>query len=150
MTPGAHIVFDTDKIAKEWGSSVIDPWLRTVIVVSSLIYHEMGSNRCRIIRIIGEDPSYRYGRSADISVLGLPGVRKATPSTRHKLPQWITDRVNLLFPFGDGEKECATYQGIHIKLEVPFYGFCRESFALSDWGQWGATGRKLTPRKIRV
>ena len=149
MHPGAKLDFASPEIHEEWLSDV-DPWLRPVLLVACLLYHEAGANRCRIVKILGDDNPYKYGRSADLSVLTIPSVRSSGKDSFYIQPAWISTRINILFPYGDGEKTTADYDGCVIKIEIPSGGYRRDAKPLHCWSEWGNTGRILTPRRVRI
>ncbi len=151
MLPGARIIFSDPIVEQEWGSQKVAYELRVVILMCAMLYHENDATRLRVLRIFDSEPMYRYGRAADVGVLELPNVNRAKKGDPyHRVPAWIATRLNLLFPFGDGDLETATYGGDVISLRVPFNGFQQEAAPLSTWREWGASGRSLTPRKVRL
>ena len=140
---------DTVELREEWRSECVDPGLRTVVIVTMLMYYEQGAERCHLVRLLG-DGARAYGRIADLSVLGLPGVSRAKLGDKRKRPTWIVKRVNVLFPSCDWKKETATYDGAVIRIEVPFSGYRKDCCALRDWIEWGPKPKELTPRVIRM
>ena len=148
---GARIVFSDPMVEQEWCCQKVAYELRVVILMCAMLYHENNAARLRVLRIFAQEPMYRYGRSADVGVLEIPGVNRAKEGDPyHRVPAWIATRLNLLFPFGDGELETAEYTGSVISLRVPFNGFQQEAAPLSMWREWGASGHTLTPRKVRL
>ena len=146
MLPRLQI--DSVPLRRVWRSSDVDPWLRVVVIFTTLLYFEQGAKRCRLVSLSAGRTG--YGRTASISVLGLPGVTRALHGDDHKTPRWIMQRLNVLFPFGDGDKETASYDGCVLRLEVPFCGYKNASAALRDWQMWGPGPKKIRPRKIRM
>lgn len=138
----------TQEIDTQFRSPMVDPWLRTVLIFTGLLFHEQGASRCRITRLLEGDGAFKYGRAAEVSPLDLPGVTMACAGANFIRPNWISDRINTLFPYGDGNKSTALYDGIHIRLEVPFYGFPKNTLALRDWNIWGAHKEWVRPKKI--
>lgn len=136
---------DSKELRDEWRSSRVDPWLRAVAAFASLFFHEQNAKRCLITGLPG-----KYGRIVELSVLSLPGVKVARIGETHWRPTWIVKRINVQFPFGDGDKETAVYDGAVIRLEVPFCGYSKESMAMRDWMVWGPKGKEMRPRKIRM
>ena len=149
-TSGARPTFTSPAMVQQWADEKTRFELRVVLLVTTMIYGEMGAGRMRVLRLHDGPSPYCNGLAADISVLELPGVKHAAPGLQYKLPTWICARINLLFPFGDGRLETATYDGAKIVLQVPVGGFRREANPMSEWMNWGATGRILRPHKIRV
>jgi hypothetical protein len=167
---GANIVFHPAHpiLAEQWESEHLNPWLRPVILAAAMLYHEQGARRLSIVRLFGNDPAekkalkdtpYHYGACADVSVTDLiqPGVPAMGKRLKeHELPRgrFVVDRLNVLFPFGNGRKQTATYgvDGVfdRIALEVPQSGYKPECVPLGEWRSWGSTGRHLTPREVRV
>ena len=147
---GAKILLPTTQLEEEWRSDKIHEWMRPAVVFTAMLYHEMGASRCRVLKIFGDEGEYRYGRAVDIAVLELPNVFKAADGCDYTEPRWIVQRLNMMLNYGDGDKQCAEYVGTHIKLTVPAAGFTRHSVPLGEWQTFGASGRVLTPRKIRV
>jgi hypothetical protein len=149
--PVARPSFQTNGLSEQWKLPRVSPSLRFVVIVTDMIYREHGAARMRLLRLIDKEAPYCYGIAADVSVLELPGVRCAGPKMHFLLPDWICKRLNLLFPYGDGDISTAAYDGTKIMLRVPTAGFRPDSCALSEWAEWGATGRRiLTPRKVRI
>ena len=149
MQAGAKIDFVSMSVRDEWATS-LDPWLRPVILVACLLYHEVGASRCKIVKLLGDVPPYIYGRAADLGILTIPSVKSAGSDVFYVTPAWITKRINILFPFGDGEKTTADYDGNHIRIEVPPWGYSKHAMPLHSWNEWGNTGRVLGPRRVRL
>ncbi len=138
----AHHVDWTDRIAFD---------LRVVMILASKLYAEHGAARMRVRRLV--DPNvepYRSGFACDIEVTDLPGVKITSGGTGYKVPAWICKRLNLLFPFGDGDLETATYDGAKITLRCPMNGYGTRGPALSTWFEFGAPGKPLPPRKLDI
>lgn len=140
---------ESEDLRKQWRSCHVDPWLRVVLILTADLYQEQGAQFCRIVSLLGQGND-KYGRIAEVSVLGLPGVRRAFVGDFHKTPDWIARRINVLFPFGDGYKKTAIYNGATIRLEVPFCGYMKDCLALRDWFLWGAKRKNLRPRGISL
>jgi len=151
MFPGARVVFDDEMVEREWACQKVAFDLRIVVLACALLYHEHGAPRLRVLKIFDQHPIYRYGRAADVGVLELPDVNKAERGNPyHRVPLWIATRLNLLFPYADGDIDTAKYNGKEITIRVPPRGYQQESAPLSMWREWGASGRELTPRKVRL
>lgn len=140
------IQFENLTLRERWRSPFVDPWLRAVIVFTMMLYREQGAKRFRLLDI----ETSGYGRVATVSILGLPGIRRTTSGEVHKSAAWVVNRLNVLFPFWDGQKETASCDGYCIRLEVPFNGYGRDCLALREWPEWGPKKEKLRPRRIRM
>lgn len=121
-----------------------------MLLAADMIFREYGAERMRVLRILDGPGVYADGRAADISILELPGMSTASRREGHPYPAFIVRRLNLLFPSCDGAKESATLEADKITLRVPAGGFPSFTCALGEWNLWGATGRIMTPRKIKV
>lgn len=121
-----------------------------MVITADMLYREMGAARVRVLRLLDGPDTYAAGRSADLSVLELPGVKKAEVGDRHRTPDWIAQRLNLLFPSPESKVETAVYDGAKIALHLSAAGWNPASCVLAEWFRFGPTGRVLTPRKIKV
>lgn len=141
---GARPTFAKPILEIEWESERMAFPLRVVLLVLDMIYREAGAARMRIEKILGDDGPYKLGVAADVSVSELPGVVEVGPGVkRAPLPAWICKRVNLLFPFGDGSIETATYDGAKIVIRVPTAGYRQDACALGEWQRFGPTGMRV-------
>lgn len=152
-------------LAEQWASDRISPWLRAVLVILSSIYVEQGAKRLLIEKLLGNsraeiearDSTHAYGLAADVSIIGVADRRGSTSSCflngrEFPKPRWIEQRLNLLFPFGDGRKETATYvvSEAHLHIEVPVRGYSAVLAPLSTWNEFGVNGELEEPRRIAV
>lgn len=147
---GARPTFTSPQMVQQWADEKTRWELRVALLLTTMIYSEQGAYRMRVLRLHDGPSPYCYGLAADISVLELPGVKRAALGLQYKLPTWVCERINLLLPFGDGRLNTATYDGAKITLQVPVGGYRKETNALSEWMSWGATGRILRPMKTKV
>lgn len=159
---GAHFVFDLTNqtiLSEQWESEKIEPDLRFALIVATMLYHEQGASRMRIVKLLGNtreelentNTPHHYGCAADISVAelikgtsvnGENSLMIATPRIN-----WIVDRINELLPWSEGKKLCASNNRNHIHIEVPLGGFKKSHFALATWAESGPTGiPKRMPR----
>jgi hypothetical protein len=145
------------ELSDQWLSDKIEPSLRFVLIIAALLYHEQGARRCRLLRLLGspeEDVTYphRAGIAADLSIVELMDGRitdkRKVYSDRYPRVEWVTRRLNALFPYGDGGKRTATYYPRELRIEVPVGGFKKRTQALALWTDYGVSGPpKLPPRK---
>lgn len=147
---GARPTFTSPQMVQQWADEKTRWELRVALLLTTMIYSEQGAYRMRVLRLHDGPSPYCYGLAADISVLELPGVKRAALGLQYKLPTWVCERINLLLPFGDGRLNTATYDGAKITLQVPVGGYRKETNALSEWMSWGATGRILRPHRVKV
>jgi len=141
---GARPTFARPTLELEWESERVSFALRAVLLVADMIFRELGASRMKIDSILGEDGPFKYGLAARVSVLELPGVSIAgRGAKRADLPEWICQRINALFPFGDGSKETATYDGSNIVIQVPSQGYRQDCRALAEWQRLGPTGMRV-------
>lgn len=143
-------MLSSERLAEDWSSPKLRFEIRFMVLVADMLFREEGAHRMRILRLLDGPDLYASGRAADLSVLELPGVRKAELGDWRILPAFISDRMNLLFPSSDGRIVTSTYDGEKITLRLSAAGFHPASCVLSEWFAWGATGRILTPRKIKI
>lgn len=168
MTPPLRIAFAAGReklLAEQWASETLSPWLRAVLVVMASLYVEQGARRLVIEKLLGNSATeiearqsvHAYGLAADVSILGIVDRRGGRCSTflngrEFPRPRWVEQRINLLFPFGDGKKETATYdfRSAHIHVEVPHRGYSHVTAALSSWNEHGVNGELEEPRRLAV
>jgi hypothetical protein len=159
---GAFIVFDSmfERVLREqWQSEKLEPCIRMMLISAAMIYHEQGSYKLTLKRLLGNtkeevartDTPHAYGCAADISIIELidPRVNDKHDFMMRKFPKafWVEQRLNELFPFGDGPKNAAVYNIDHIHLECPPGGFKKTTYALSTWFESGAVGIIRTPQR---
>lgn len=167
MIPPLRIAFEASReklLADQWASDRVSPWLRAVLVIMCSLYVEQGAKRLLIEKLLGTEREiaerssvHAYGLAADVSIIGVADRRGSTLSSflngrEFPKPRWIEQRMNLLFPFGDGRKETATYvvSEAHIHVEVPARGFHAGLAPLSSWNSFGVNGNLEEPRRIAV
>ena len=64
-------------MVQQWADEKTRFELRVVLLVTTMIYGEMGVGRMRVLRLHDGPSPYCNGLAADISVLELPGVKRA-------------------------------------------------------------------------
>lgn len=155
IRPGSNLSFNAafqERLQRQWESDRVEPFLRALIVITGMIFHEQESSRITILKLLGntkeelelKEGAHYYGCAADVSVRELVDVRYREPSdllkTGFPKAAYVARRINELVPFGDGSKKSAVYNKDHIHLEVPMGGFKKSSFALCNWQEVGACG----------
>lgn len=147
--PGARPALVTPRLVADWRNPKLRFEIRLMVLTIDQLYREQGAIRARVLRLLDGPATYAAGLSADISVLELPGVKKAEVGDRHWLADWITKRMNRLFPSAESKVESAVYDGAKIALHVSMSGWNSGCCVLGEWFDVGATGRILTPRKLK-
>lgn len=160
IRPGSHIIFDTRferRLEDQWNSNKVEPSLRFMIIVAGMLFHEQGSSRVRILKILGNtqddysdlNSPHHYGCAADISIKELvdPRVQDIDIVAKSRFPKatFITRRLNSLFPMAQGDLKSAVYNvgsNPHIHLQVPVGGFNKDTQALSTWNESGSIGHQ--------
>jgi hypothetical protein len=163
MQSGARIVFQPlhQKLLREqWESDKVEPFLRAMIIITSLMYHEQGASKLQIIRLLGnsdselsnKDTPHVYGRAADLSVHNLVDPRvslEARKAFRNPRSLFIVNRLNSLFPSGSS-RQSAMYNQDHIHIEIPSNPGNRNLMTLSSWFEDGCDGTpKYYGRKFK-
>jgi hypothetical protein len=121
-----------------------------VILVADLLCREHGG-RLRVTQLLGPG-IYSSGTAADVMALRMPipdAPKGQADTTLH--PRWLVQRLNLLYPFGEGDIETALFipATSRIRLRVPIRGYRPDSAALSSWAEFGCTpGEVKNPRKV--
>jgi hypothetical protein len=167
---GARIDFDVRRpqLREEWEHERLNPMTRVLVITAAMLLHEQGAVRVRIVKLFGDagadlmKPAIPedYGLCAAISVLGITEPSKKAGGSQQmqresRMARWVTDRLNILFPFGPSDRRAAMYgkeTGLYdrILLEVPASGFKASDKPLSEWMVYGAAGRYQSPRELRI
>lgn len=118
----------------------MNPFLRLVIIVACGACRKMGGT-CSVSKILGDD-IYAYGDAADVRPVGTSiGAHRSEEQALADLVR----RLNLLFPFGEGDIDTARAVGGRLRLRVPRAGYRRDSRALSSWPEDG-----INPGPLRL
>jgi hypothetical protein len=139
----------TPELVADWENPKLRFEVRFMVVTADMIYREMGVPRVRVLRLLRGPGTYAAGLSADLSVIELPGLKKAELGDCHRTPAWIAKRMNRLFPSPESKIETAIYDGAKLSLHLSMSGWNPDSCVLGEWFRFGPTGRVLTPRKIK-
>jgi hypothetical protein len=127
-----------------------------VIIVTTMLYFELGAGRCRILKIRGnhldngdtpDRDAHFYGCAADLSILDLVDGKAISRDwiISHRFPkvEIVERRLNGLFPM-PGSIQTATYEPDHLHVQVPSNGFNTAHQSLAAWFDDGVTGERIS------